>query len=221
MGFAEELVKNRKATHMTQEELAEKCDVSRQAVSKWESGESIPDVYVIANLAKLFNVSIEDLIWSRDVSILENKNFYIRKIQESDRNDFCMILREHRYLGEMLKLVDKINVTDVMPDDMHWNVYLNEELTYVVRSRKDDSFVGYVYFEDIKTNSPQMTMQFDKKREYVEEDFSLLRDLFNYVYDKFQTRAIHVYTNSPMKRQLFEYLGYNNVEDEVMLALPV
>ncbi len=221
MGFAEELTKNRKAANMTQEELAEKCDVSRQAVSKWESGESLPDVYVIASLAKMFNISIEDLIWSKDTSILENRNYYIRKIIETDKDEFCQILREHRYLGEMLKLIDRINNTRESVDDIHWNGYLNEGNTYVLRSKDDDSFVGYVYIESIDTNSPEMTMQFDKKRDYTEKDFNLLRDLFNYVSEKFKVRAIHVYTNSVMERQLFEHLGYKNVEDEIMLVLPV
>jgi len=43
--------------------LAEKCDVSRQAVAKWESGESLPDIYKISQIAKLFEVSLEELIW--------------------------------------------------------------------------------------------------------------------------------------------------------------
>ena len=66
MGFAEELVKNRKANNLTQEELAEKCDVSRQAVAKWEKGESLPDVYLIAKLAEMFSVTIEELMVKRD-----------------------------------------------------------------------------------------------------------------------------------------------------------
>lgn len=99
MGFAEELVKNRKLINMTQEELAEKCDVSRQAVAKWEKGESLPDVYLIAKLAGTFNLTIEELIWSRDTAVLENRNYYVRMIEEADKKEFCMIMREHRYLG--------------------------------------------------------------------------------------------------------------------------
>ena len=74
MGFADELAKNRKAMNMTQEDLAERCDVSRQAVAKWEKGESLPDVYLIAKLAEMFNITIEELIWSRDRAVLENGN---------------------------------------------------------------------------------------------------------------------------------------------------
>lgn len=63
MVFSEQLSKLRKEANMIQEDLAEKCDVSRQAVAKWESGESLPDIYKISQIAKLFEVSLEELIW--------------------------------------------------------------------------------------------------------------------------------------------------------------
>ena len=46
---------------MTQEDLAEKMNVSRQSVAKWENGESIPDILKCSELAKIFEVSIEDI----------------------------------------------------------------------------------------------------------------------------------------------------------------
>lgn len=63
MVFSEQLCKLRKEANLTQEDLAEKCDVSRQAVAKWESGESLPDIYKISQMAKLFDVSLEELVW--------------------------------------------------------------------------------------------------------------------------------------------------------------
>ena len=56
------IMRMRKLSGFTQEDLAEKVGVSRQAVAKWESGESQPDIGSCAALAKLFNVSIDDLI---------------------------------------------------------------------------------------------------------------------------------------------------------------
>ena len=46
---------------MTQEELAEKVGVSRQALSKWESGETLPDLDRCRALAEIFGVTIDDL----------------------------------------------------------------------------------------------------------------------------------------------------------------
>lgn len=52
----------RKMNQMTQEEVAAKINVSRQAVAKWENGESDPDIYNCSHLAELFQVTIDDLI---------------------------------------------------------------------------------------------------------------------------------------------------------------
>ena len=52
----------RKSNNLTQEELAEKLNVSRQAITKWESGLGTPDISNIEAIAKLFNVSIDELL---------------------------------------------------------------------------------------------------------------------------------------------------------------
>ena len=46
---------------MTQEELAERMSVSRQTVAKWENGESVPDIIKCSELAKIFNLSLDDI----------------------------------------------------------------------------------------------------------------------------------------------------------------
>ncbi|MGC6770325.1 helix-turn-helix domain-containing protein [Enterococcus sp. LJL51] len=56
------LVYLRKVSHMTIEEVADKIGVSRQAVAKWENGESIPDVINCDALAGLYDVTIDDLL---------------------------------------------------------------------------------------------------------------------------------------------------------------
>ena len=60
--FKENIVQLRKLHQMTQEELAEIVGVSRQAVAKWESGESIPDIEKSRLLAEAFGVSLDDLV---------------------------------------------------------------------------------------------------------------------------------------------------------------
>ncbi|HBY3357984.1 TPA: helix-turn-helix transcriptional regulator [Clostridioides difficile] len=58
----ENLKSLRKINQYTQEELAEKLNVSRQSIAKWESGESIPDICSCIKLAKLYNVKLDDLV---------------------------------------------------------------------------------------------------------------------------------------------------------------
>ena len=60
--FSENLMQLRKLHSLSQEELAEKLSVSRQTVSKWESGESFPDIQKCSILADLFGVTMDDLV---------------------------------------------------------------------------------------------------------------------------------------------------------------
>ena len=59
--FKDNLVQMRKLKRLTQEEIAEKVGVTRQAVAKWEAGETIPDLEKCKILADLFEVSLDDL----------------------------------------------------------------------------------------------------------------------------------------------------------------
>lgn len=63
--------KLRKEKGMTQEELAEKVNVSAQAVSKWENDISMPDISVLPVLAEIFDVSIDELLGREKVSKVE------------------------------------------------------------------------------------------------------------------------------------------------------
>lgn len=59
--FKENLIQMRKMRKMTQEDVAEKVGVTRQAVAKWESGETVPDLDKCRILADVFGVSLDDL----------------------------------------------------------------------------------------------------------------------------------------------------------------
>lgn len=60
--IAENLVSLRKSASLTQQELAEKLNYSDKAVSKWERGESIPDVAVLKQIADLYGVKVDDFL---------------------------------------------------------------------------------------------------------------------------------------------------------------
>ena len=62
MKFNENLKYLRKKEGLTQEDLAEKLNVSRQSVTKWESGQSLPDIEKVKEIAYMFSVSVDTLI---------------------------------------------------------------------------------------------------------------------------------------------------------------
>lgn len=64
METKEILLKLRNKAGLSQEELAEKVYVTRQAVSRWETGETLPNTETLKQLSKLYNVSINTLLGS-------------------------------------------------------------------------------------------------------------------------------------------------------------
>ena len=60
--LGERIAALRKARGMTQEQLAESCSVTAQAVSKWENGLTAPDISLLPRLAELFSVTTDELL---------------------------------------------------------------------------------------------------------------------------------------------------------------
>ncbi|MBQ1492720.1 MAG: helix-turn-helix transcriptional regulator, partial [Blautia sp.] len=61
--LAENLSRIRREQGITQEQLAEKCKVSRQAVAKWESGAALPDIYKLVELSEHLDVTTDELLF--------------------------------------------------------------------------------------------------------------------------------------------------------------
>lgn len=64
--FAHNLSFFRRQSGMTQLELAEKLNYSDKSVSKWERGEGLPDLFVVAEIAELFGVTVNDMIRDKE-----------------------------------------------------------------------------------------------------------------------------------------------------------
>lgn len=62
MNLGNNLFQARKKVGLSQENVAEKLGVSRQTVSKWETDETVPDIYQAKKLAKLYNLTLDELI---------------------------------------------------------------------------------------------------------------------------------------------------------------
>lgn len=72
--IAKNLAYYRKAAGLTQVELAEKINYSDKSVSKWESGNGVPDVYILMQLAELYGVTLNDLVGDETPTKLGRKN---------------------------------------------------------------------------------------------------------------------------------------------------
>ena len=62
---AKNLANYRKINNLTQLDLAEKLSYSDKAISKWERGESLPDLYTLQKIADLYGITINDLVYEK------------------------------------------------------------------------------------------------------------------------------------------------------------
>ena len=83
MTLAGKLKSIRKQAGMSQEQLAEKLGVSRQAVTKWETDAGIPDIENVMAISALFNISIDDLL-SNEKAAKQSTDYLFESITEYD-----------------------------------------------------------------------------------------------------------------------------------------
>ena len=70
----------RKSHNYTQEDIAKKLDISRQAVSKWETGTAVPDLEVLLKISRLYDIMINDILEPRMQKITDFEQ--IRTVSE-------------------------------------------------------------------------------------------------------------------------------------------
>lgn len=73
MEIGNKILELRKKNNLSQEALAEKIGVTRQTISKWELGETSPDIKQAKELSKVFNVSLDELTDNDIKNVLEAK----------------------------------------------------------------------------------------------------------------------------------------------------
>lgn len=88
MTFSEKIQALRKQRNISQEQLAESMNVTRQAVSKWETGESLPDIDNIVRLSEILDVSIDYLLKDTPISDTKEKERY-EDVSDEEEDDDC------------------------------------------------------------------------------------------------------------------------------------
>lgn len=90
MKFAEQLKKLRNRKGLSQENIANEVHVTRQSVSKWESGESTPDLATTVKLAELFDVTLDYLVLNvkpQKTNDISNKKLLAKLEEMNEKNN--------------------------------------------------------------------------------------------------------------------------------------
>ena len=113
MKFGENLKIFRKNKKMSQEQLADKVKVSRQSVSKWETGDAYPEMNNILELCKIFNCKINDLVHTdmSDISSLDEEIIMsVVKFNESKQNQMKVLSNIISLVGKIGAIVLKVSI---------------------------------------------------------------------------------------------------------------
>ena len=113
MKFGDNLRQTRKSKKMSQEQLAEKMNVTRQSVSKWENGESYPEMNNILELCKIFNCKLNDLVLADmpDISSLDEEIVMnVVKFNEKKQNEVKTLSNVISLIGKIGAIVLKVAI---------------------------------------------------------------------------------------------------------------
>lgn len=108
MSLGEKIASLRKAKGMTQEQLAEKCSVSAQAVSKWENDLTAPDISLLPHLSELLGVSCDELLGAqRAETVVVNRDTV-------DLNKMLLKMRVHSKDGDKVKINLPLSIAELL-----------------------------------------------------------------------------------------------------------
>ena len=115
MILADKIVEQRKKNGWSQEELAEKMDVSRQSISKWEGAQSVPDMGRLVRLSQLFGVStdylLKDELEQAEFSESDRADSPLRTVSMEEASSFLQLREQNAVriaLGVMLCILSPI-----------------------------------------------------------------------------------------------------------------
>lgn len=101
LNIGKTLIAKRREKGITQEELAQFIGVSKASVSKWETGQSYPDITFLPQLAAYFNISIDELIrYEPQMTKEDIRKLYLRLAKDAAEKDFGIVLAE---IGDIIR----------------------------------------------------------------------------------------------------------------------
>ena len=169
MKFGSNLKELRKLKDLSQEDLAEKVGVSRQSVSKWETGEAYPEMNNILMLCKIFNCKINDLL-SNNLEDFESFDEEVKmnlvKFEKEKQNKMKTLTKILSLIGKIAGIVVRVAipfvtlVMVVIPIlfcnlDIEGNKIVSKNLNFQIVEHNDKiniNYKGYTAVADIDNN---------------------------------------------------------------------
>lgn len=170
MKFYEKLIILRKKALLSQEELAEKLDVTRQTISKWELGQSKPDIDKLQMMSKLFEVDVNTLT-NEDISLedkAETKEDKNNNKEDGDRK-FILYILIIIFIASLAFLTYRVG-TDIKTK--------KDEIKEELRKEKEKAEKKQ---EEEEKKQQELEDKINKEQEEYHENFS--KDSFNSTFE--------------------------------------
>ena len=133
MLFSEKLKMLRKESKLTQEELAEKLNVSRQAITKWESNEGLPDIENLKQISIMFNTTIDELVKEdKNIDLDIKKDVYFDEIEIDHTKHFDVHINKSKEINFISNKEEKVKVEVIS--------YETEDLNDLLKIKFDDLY---------------------------------------------------------------------------------
>ena len=197
----------RKKHHLTQQQLADKYNVSFQAVSKWETGRNMPDNYILKKISEDFNISLEELYNGEFNTINKNQKIYII---------LCFFISIIIIINITLLLILNINKNDFQFKTLNTsndNFSLSGSISY----NKDKSAI---YITNIKYNGIDDTDKYKNiKCILYESSNNIERKISTYEYDDIPIKLSTFLSNITFAIDDYESSFKNNKDINLYLSI--
>lgn len=160
MKFGENLKALRKKSKMSQDELAEKVMVSRQSVSKWENGESYPEMNNILQLCKIFRCDINDLINDAIIdinSLDEEVKMSVVKLKKEQQRKMKGLSKAIAIIAKVGKILVYVSIPAVVAS----MIILGVLITKVEVNNNEISLKGMNELVTLISNDEELTIKYN------------------------------------------------------------
>ena len=135
MGFGENFMRSRKKSGLSQEEVAAKLGVSRQTVSKWELGETLPDIQQAKKLSTLYHITLDELV-ELDLQVKEIQEVIEKTTEETQKKIDWTAMWAKKY-PVLASYPQEVNLEDYVPGLKAMLARLEQEYHY----NRQDAFL--------------------------------------------------------------------------------
>ncbi len=135
MGFGENLMRSRKKSGLSQEEVAAKLGISRQTVSKWELEETLPDIQQAKKLSTLYHITLDELV-ELDLQVQEIQQVIEKTSEETQKKIDWTAMWAKKY-PVLASYPQEVNLEDHVPGLKAMLARLEQDYHYI----RQDAFL--------------------------------------------------------------------------------